>query len=247
MLEGFCVFVVTMDKSAAYPAFRKNERGRCGIMWLWMQTALARRRVHRKNDRRKRWHVVFGLIVLLCGLLWAVSIIRPKLTEYAENYVQYQATTIMERAVADCVGNMNEIGHTQTNETGTVTSLSTDAAAINRMRTQIVQQVYTEIGELESAHTAVAIGTLIDPQYLTEIGPQIPFGVVALGQVTAQTYSNFSAAGINQTIYEVTIHVSADFSLHALGYTKNVTISAEYPLEETIIVGEVPMIAADSE
>lgn len=246
MLEGFGVFIVTMDNPAAYPAFRKRERGRCSIMWLWMQTALARRRVHRKNGWQKR-HIVFWLIVLLCGLFWAVAAIRPKLTEYAENYVQYQATTIMERAVADCVGNMNEIGHTQTNKTGTVTSLSTDAAEINRMRTQIVQQVYTEIGELESTHATVAVGTLIDPQYLTGIGPQIPFGVVALGQVTAQTHSSFSATGINQTIYEVTIQVNANFSLHALGYTKNVTISAEYPLEETIIVGEVPMIAADSE
>lgn len=78
------------------------------------------------------------------------------------------------------------------------------------------------------------------------MGPQIPFGVVALGQVTAQVNSDFSASGINQTIYELTIRVNADFSLQAMGQTKQVTISAEYPLEETIIVGDVPMIAAES-
>ncbi|MDO4174385.1 MAG: sporulation protein YunB [Eubacteriales bacterium] len=215
-------------------------------MGLWMQTTWARRRVRRKNGRQKR-HTVLWLMVLAGILVWSVTAIRPKLTEYAENYVQYQTTAIMEQAVADCIGDIDEIGHTQTNETGAVTSLSTDTAAINRMRTQIVQRVYKEIGELESAHASVALGTLIDPQYLAGIGPQIPFGVVALGQVTAKTDSGFSAEGINQTIYEVTIRVNANFSLHALGYAKNITISAEYPLEETIIVGEVPMIAASSE
>lgn len=190
--------------------------------------------------------MLLWLLLVIWLVMLAIVKLRPKLADYAENYVQYQATTIMEQAVADCVDEIDEIGSTHTNETGAVTSLSTDTAAVNRMRTQIVRKVYDEIGALENAQASVAAGTLIDPQYLAGLGPQIPFGVTALGQVTAQVHSSFSEAGINQTIYEVTIHVSADFCLQTLGKTRNVTIAADYPLEETIIVGEVPMIAAGS-
>ena len=212
-------------------------------MVLWMKTALARRKIRRKHQRHGRWLPVCLLAVIL--MLLPVRL-RPKLMDYAENYVQYQATSMMEQAVAQCAEEMTGIGQTHTSADGTVTALSTDAATVNRLRTRIVQQVYDDIGALEQTGGTVALGTLIDPQYLAGLGPQIPFGVVALGQVTAQVSSDFSSSGINQTIYELTIRVNADFSLKAMGWSKPVTISAEYPLEETIIVGEVPMIAAGS-
>ncbi len=215
-------------------------------MGLLIQTALARRRMQR---RRKHGNWRWIPVVLAAVLLPAITVLslRPKLLDYAENYVQYQATSYMEQAVAQCAVDMGEIGRTHTDDTGAVRSLVTDAAAVNAVRTRIVQQIYDNIGALETAHTAVPVGTLIDPQYLAGLGPELPFGVTALGQVTAVVDSDFTASGINQTIYELTIRVTADFGIRTLGKSKKVTISAEYPLEETIIVGDVPMIAAESQ
>uniref|UniRef100_UPI003D7CD5DD sporulation protein YunB n=1 Tax=Butyricicoccus sp. TaxID=2049021 RepID=UPI003D7CD5DD len=72
------------------------------------------------------------------------------------------------------------------------------------------------------------------------------FRVVSLGCVTAQVESHFSSAGINQTLYEASVTVSADFSLQLLGAAKSITVRANYPLEETILVGDVPMISSNS-
>ena len=155
------------------------------------------------------------LCVTLTGLLlipaMAAAVLRPQLAVYAENYVQYQATSKMEHAVASCADQMEEIGTLHRDETGAVTALTTNSAAVNRIRTQLVQRVYDEIGALEHARTSVALGTLVDPQLLTGFGPQIPFGVVSLGCVTAQVESQFSSAGINQTLYEVSVTICADF------------------------------------
>ena len=74
----------------------------------------------------------------------------------------------------------------------------------------------------------------------------VPFGVTALGCVSAKVKSDFSNAGINQTIHTLTIRMTADFSIRTLGRAQTVTVSAEYPLEETIVVGDVPLIAANS-
>lgn len=161
------------------------------------------------NHQRKILLVVLAGLVLLPAVIGGV--LRPKLVVYAENYVQYQATSKMERAVADCAGQMEEIGKLHQDDSGAVTALTTNAAAVNRIRTQLVQRVYDEIGELEQAQTSVALGTLLDPQLLAGLGPQIPFRVVSLGCVTAQVESHFSSAGINQTLYEVSVTVSADF------------------------------------
>lgn len=190
------------------------------------------------------------LLVMLAGLILLPAVIgsalRPRLIIYAENYVQYQATSKMERAVADCAEQMEEIGKLHQDDTGAVTALTTNAASVNRIRTQLVQRVYDDIGELEQAKTSVALGTLLDPQLLAGLGPQIPFRVVSLGCVTAQVESHFSSAGINQTLYEVSVTLSADFSLQLLGAAKSITVRANYPLEETILVGDVPMISSNS-
>ncbi|HIV67737.1 MAG TPA: sporulation protein YunB [Candidatus Butyricicoccus stercorigallinarum] len=213
-------------------------------MELRIRTALARRRTKRRARRAHtvRWLLLAALLAASFGL----HALRPLLTEYAVNYVQYQATSMMEQAVAECAGRMTELGRIQTNADGAVTSVTTDAAALNRLRTTVVRQVYDGIGALEQAHTAVPLGTLLDPQYLAGLGPALPFGVTALGRVTARVNTAFSDAGINQTIHTLTVCVTADFSVRALGMAQTVTVSAEYPLEETIVVGEVPLIASHS-
>lgn len=233
----------TVCTSPAYPAVsRKGNDG----MNLHIRTALARRRTRRRARRghSKTWLVVLAATVFAC--LFLLHALRPRLTEYAVNYVQYQATTMMEQSIATCTEQIETIARLQTDETGAITSLTTDTAEINRLRTSVVQQVYTDIGALENAHTAVSLGTLIDPQYLAGVGPELPFGVTALGFVTAKVKSDFSDAGINQTIHTLTIRVTADFSIRTLGMAQTVTVSAEYPLEETIVVGDVPLIAANS-
>lgn len=199
----------------------------------------------RRQEQNKRLiGAALAALVLLPAILGAA--LRPKLTVYAENYVQYQATSKMERAVSDCAEQMEKIGKLHQDDNGAITALTTNTAAVNRIRTQLVQRVYDEIGELEQAQTSVALGTLLDPQLLAGLGPQIPFRVVSLGCVTAQVESHFSSAGINQTLYEVSVTVSADFSLQLLGAAKSITVRAEYPLEETILVGDVPMISSNS-
>lgn len=189
------------------------------------------------------WPLLLILLVLP-GI--SLAMLRPKLADYVVNYVQYQGTTVIEQSIAACTSQMDGIGALQTDEAGTVTSFTTDTASVNALRTQVVQQVYNNIGALETASTSVPLGTLIDPQYLAGIGPAIPFGVTALGYVTAQVTSDFSSAGINQTRHQITLTVTADFQVHLLGSSRTVTVSADYPLSETVIVGEVPLISDDS-
>lgn len=213
-------------------------------MNLHIRTALARHRTRRRAGRGHTYGWIFLVVLFACPV--GLHALRPRLTEYAVNYVQYQVTSIMEQSVAACAGEMEEIGRMQTDETGAVTSLTTDTAAVNRLRTAVVRQVYDNIGTLENAHTAVSLGTLVDPQYLAGVGPELPFGVTALGCVSAKVKSDFSNTGINQTIHTLTIRMTADFSIRTLGRAQTVTVSAEYPLEETIVVGDVPLIAANS-
>ena len=52
--------------------------------------------------------------------------------------------------------------------------------------------------------------------------------------------SNFTQAGINQTLHQLIMDVSVDVSILALGKTQSFTVSSHVVVAETIIVGQVP-------
>ena len=52
--------------------------------------------------------------------------------------------------------------------------------------------------------------------------------------------SNFSQAGINQTIHQLTMVVSIDVAMLVLGKTSSFEVTSEVVVAETVIVGEVP-------
>lgn len=198
-----------------------------------------RRRIRGRPGKRKQ--------VLLTMLIGAVAVhsflfrLRPSLADYAENEIQYRATKGMEQAVSKAMQQQAEaVTDLCLLENGNASALTMNAQAAEQIRTQAVQNTYAAINELEQRNLSVPIGTLIDPQYLAGLGPKLPFSAVGLGIASSSIRSEFVDSGINQTKYSLVLHISAEVQLHALWCSRTVTITNDYPLTETVIVGEVP-------
>lgn len=203
----------------------------------------------RYRRKRIRPMLIAGAAVLffLLGPIWLASWLRPKLLQHSTNAVQYTATSAMNRAVQEYIAGLEEpLVSLTTKSNGTVAALTTDTAAVDAIKTAVVQAVYDSIGTLETKRLSVSIGTLIDPQFLAGMGFGIPFGVTGLGAVHAECYSEFSDAGINQTRHVLTLMVSADVGIQTVGNVQKVTITADYPIADTILVGEVPLVLAEN-
>lgn len=200
--------------------------------------------------RRHRVALIAGAAALLLLMVpaWIASWLRPKLLEHSTNAVQYAATSAMNQAVQDTIAGLDApLVSLTTKEGGTVAALTTDTAAVDAIKTAVVQAVYDSIGALETKKLSVPIGTLIDPQFMAGVGFSVPFGVTGLGVVHAECHSEFSEAGINQTRHVLTLTVSADVGIQTIGCVKNVTVTADYPIADTVLVGEVPLVLAENQ
>ena len=187
-------------------------------------------------------------LLLLLVPAWIASWLRPKLMEHSTNAVQYAATSAMNQAVQDTIAGLDApLVSLTTKEGGTVAALTTDTAAVDAIKTAVVQAVYDSIGALETEKLSVPIGTLIDPQFMAGMGFGVPFGVTGLGVVHAECHSEFSEAGINQTRHVLTLTVSADVGIQTVGSVQKVTVSADYPIADTVLVGEVPLVLAENQ
>lgn len=208
------------------------------------------RRPHRYRYWR-RYARVTGIQCLLIALPVAALVflavffrtLRPGLAEYAENLIQYKATMAMEQAVSDAISaNGEAVSALATLSDGSAAALTTDSVAAECIRSAAVESTYNQLNKLEEERLTVPLGTLLDPQYLAGVGPELPFGVVGLGMVSAGIQSEFTDSGVNQTKYCMTLRVRAEVNLHALWCSRSVIIENTYPIAETVLVGEVPAV-----
>ena len=64
--------------------------------------------------------------------------------------------------------------------------------------------------------------------------------ILSIRNSDATFASNFSQAGINQTLHQLTMVVSVDVAILVLGQTSNFTVNSEVVVAQTVIVGDVP-------
>lgn len=123
---------------------------------------------------------------------------------------------------------------------GRITALKTNMTEVNRLKTAILNLINDEILALDTTELGVPIGSLILPEILSGKGPQIPVRILSIRNSDASFHSNFTEAGINQTLQQLTMEVSVDVAVLILGKTNHFTVESQVVVAETIIVGQVP-------
>lgn len=123
---------------------------------------------------------------------------------------------------------------------GRITALKTNMSEVNRLKTAILNIINDEILALSTSDLGIALGSLILPEFLSGKGPQIPIEILSIRNSDAAFSSDFSEAGINQTLHKLSMNISIDVSVLVLGKAESFTISSQVVVAETIIVGQVP-------
>ena len=123
---------------------------------------------------------------------------------------------------------------------GNITALKTNMSEVNRLKTDILNLINDEILDMDTSDLGIPIGSLILPELMSGRGPEIPVKIISIRNSEGSFESRFTEAGINQTLQQLTMHVSIDVSILVLGSAESFTVSSQVVVAETIIVGKVP-------
>ena len=123
---------------------------------------------------------------------------------------------------------------------GNITALKTNMSEVNRLKTDILNLINDEILDMDTSDLGIPIGSLILPELMSGKGPEIPVKIISIRNSEGSFESQFTEAGINQTLQQLTMHVSVDVSILVLGAAESFTVSSQVVVAETIIVGKVP-------
>lgn len=123
---------------------------------------------------------------------------------------------------------------------GKITALKTNIGEINRLKTDILKSINQRIMELDTSDIGIPIGSLIFPEILSGRGPIIPVRILSIRNSDAEFTSDFSQAGINQTLHRLIMRVHIDVTVLVLGETDSFSVESQVIVAETVIIGDVP-------
>ena len=183
-----------------------------------------------------------AVFFLLFGLFR--SRYRPMIRALAETQVKNTTSDLANDAIAKQIAQGNirydRIVFFEKDLEGRITALKTNMSEINRLKTEILNIINDEILALDTTDLGVHLGSLILPEIFSGKGPAIPVHILSIRNSDASFESEFSQAGINQTLHRLIMEVSVDASILVLGKTGSFTVTTQVVVAETVIVGDVP-------
>ena len=188
---------------------------------------------------------LIALALILIGVfLIAEASFRPMIEEINA----FECHEIVARIINDAVlaelerngADYSALVTLSMNSEGDVTSVQSNIVNINRLKTNVAERVEREIERLSAVDIQIPIGTLLGIQLFHGRGFSVGMTVEPIGYATTTIISEFTEAGINQTLHRIVIEISADVDALIPGYQTRVPVKTAIVAAETVIVGRVP-------
>jgi sporulation protein YunB len=188
------------------------------------------------------------LILVLIVTIVAFCLFRHKyhsvITALAQTQVKNATSDLINDAIDRQISNgtiqYDRMVYFEKDLEGKITALKTNMSEVNRLKTDLLNLINAEILAMDSDHLGIPMGSLVLPELFAGKGPMIPVQIITIRNSEAGFFSDFSQAGINQTLQKLNMQVSVDVSVLVLGEVSDFTISSQVVIAETVIVGQVP-------
>ena len=194
---------------------------------------------------RKLLNIAVVLTMLLTG---GFLVFRDRFGLPIRDLARTQVMNATSDLINDAIDRQIESGNIQYDRivyfekdlNGRITALKTNISEVNRLKTDILNLINDEILAMDTDHLGVPLGSLFLPEFFSGKGPTIPVQILSIRNSDGSFQSNFTEAGINQTMHQLSMEIIVDVSVLVLGETESFTVSSQVVVAETIIVGDVP-------
>lgn len=190
----------------------------------------------------RRWFVVLLCLILIFACCF-ISV-KPFVFTYAKS----EAETIILNAANEAVLNIldendisySDISNVSRQSDGIITGIEIDIEKINRLKSQISNELSKIVSENNKYDLYIPVGTLFGSEYTTGYGPKIRFKMQLTETAILDFESKFTQAGINNVLHQIIIKIDVKASVLMMGATEGFSVSTTALAAQTVIAGTVP-------
>lgn len=191
---------------------------------------------------------ILRLLLLAVLLLAALFLLLQKnleavILDMAHARAEAMAVAYIHEATQTLIS--DEIPYTDmmtvhTDDTGKVTMLEANTVEMNRLSTQAALLTQKRLDSADAQSVSIPLGAALGIPFLSALGPKIQVRIVPVSAVSAAFFTEFEAAGINQTRHKIYLSLQTTVRLVIPSGAKQVSLESQVLVAESIIVGDVP-------
>lgn len=194
---------------------------------------------------RKKLCALLAILVSLCVLAVVCDRqIYPIVKDYSAAKARTYANAVINEAVAEMLKTeqitYDDLIHLSRDADGRIMSAEVDSVLINKLKTDAVGRIRTDIGDAQETVVEIPLGNLTGSAYLSGRGPCIDVKLRLSSNVSAKVMSEFYSTGINQSLHIIKLQITASVFILLPSGRSTVDYTTDYLLGQTVIVGEVP-------
>ena len=193
--------------------------------------------------------IIISLCIIFNSIIYFFhNNISPAVIKIAEEKLKNEATNIIYENALGIYSrefDYSEIMSIEKDSEGNITLLRADTVKLNYLSSRLIIAANDEIAELENMGIEVPLGYMTKNLAVHNLGPKVNINLEQIGNITSTYESIFESAGINQTRHKIYLNVSMKMRVVIPLNSKEVEISCQIPISETIVVGKIPNTAIE--
>ena len=196
------------------------------------------------DDQRKRKILKFFLIILIALLTGNIILqaIKPVIEKQCETMAKSIATKISNEQATIVMSHYKytDLCTITKDDNGNIDIISLIVISVNEIISDVGVKIQEELYITENSVFSVPLGTFLGSKLLAGRGPQVKVRMCTIGSVLTDLKSEFSSAGINQTMHRIYLEVKCTVIVLTPFETMEEEITNQVLLAEAVIVGTTP-------
>ncbi|MBU3131288.1 sporulation protein YunB [Clostridium gasigenes] len=193
--------------------------------------------------------VIITILILFNSILYFFDkSILPAILQIAETKMTSEATKIINETSLKVYSNdfdYSDIILIEKDNLGNITMVRADTVKLNYLAAQLMLESNKRLEELEEIGIKVPVGYITKQSVIYNLGPKVTVRMEQIGNVESHYESIFESAGINQTRHKIYLNVKMKLKVIVPLNIKEIEVTSQIPISETIIVGQIPDTSID--
>lgn len=185
------------------------------------------------------------LVIVVIAVFVAIVIIKaiePVINKQSIVVAKSIATKISNEQATVVMANYKyqDLCSIEKDENGNIKMIKSNIIPVNEIISDIAVRIQDELNKTQDGEVFIRLGTLTGSKLLSGRGPKVNFKIVTIGNVETDLKSEFSSAGINQTLHRIYLQVKCKVIVLTPFSSIEEEITNQVLLAEAVIVGNIP-------
>ena len=185
------------------------------------------------------------VLIFFVFSFYYLKLINPVIKNYARAKINALTEQAVNLAVSNVVNNSlnyDSIVNVNYTSTGEISYLSANQYVVNTITREVVKNAQFQMLSLGEDGIKIPIGTFSGLSFFVGRGPNIKLQMLPIGIVSSNFKSEFTGVGINNTLHQLFLEITAKVELTMPFKNIKVDTATSVLLCEGIIIGKVPEV-----